>query len=206
MLCGWHNIMPVMLDRIKYYKDGVEYSPEQIERQKKDVLYYIDAQLEFWNMVMPPQTLKIYTGDHGQMLGEYGHIGAGMTWHLDNIHVPLIFSGIEGEFNKVWSRKKFSDVFLSYLKTGEIHPESCEFAEAQRAALYDDKFLDKKYIKGLGKKYSGEWRLAVGENDKYVKYGSSGAEYTLKSDESVNLIKEPKYQERIKRMEAFLAT
>jgi len=197
MIGEWHTKAPINFDREMKYKRKRKYKPENMERQRKEVLSFLNNQLAFFSALAPPNTIKIFTADHGQLLGEHGHLGPGMTWHTENCHVPLIIGGINGKHEKVFSMANFPDVLMNYVQTGNIEVIQNGYARVQRDAIFDKRFKEKVFCKAIGEKFATGWDMLIGEKDKYVKTDEGFEEYSLLTDEDTDLIRKPEYQDRI---------
>lgn len=194
----WHSRPPYMFSRKLQYQEHQEVDAEHLAAQRDETLKFIDGQLGFYYQFFSERMKWIFTADHGQLMGEHGHFGPGLTWHTENCHVPLILTGTKGQHDGLFSHRDSSETLRGYIETGRVAPPTREFAEVQRDPIYDKKFLDKIFIGSLGKRYSRGFKMIVGENDKYVKTDAGEEEYCLLADEDTNVIND--YPERVSKL------
>lgn len=153
----WHKENPIYLDASKHYTKK-KFELKNIERQSTECLHYLDAQLQFLMSFIKGDI--IVTSDHGQMVGEKGHLGGGLTWHDESMHVPLMFLGGQGQCDQVFSMSDFGDFVLNYYTNGKALPKTGE-AIVERDALYDKKYKSKRFKRMIGEKYVEAFKVKV---------------------------------------------
>ena len=196
-ICAWHDKRPAMLLRTKHYTEK-RFTEADLDGQIDETLKYIDNELKFFFSFGTPG-YKIICGDHGQMLGEHGHLGAGMTWHDEASHVPLMVSGLDGGTDNLYSTLNMGDLIIDLIENDKVDVPDVEFIQFQRDHLYDRRFTDPKFSSKLGKKYICPFKSVIGKDDKTVAYRMGDNYFTeyYKNDIMQNVSEN---EERVKYM------
>lgn len=182
---------------------------EKLIRIKDSALGYIDEQLNFYLDYLPEKINLVILGDHGQVLGEHNAFWNVFTWYDEAIHVPVIY------YNKDLKPKTSDALFslgdlpsqiLHIMQNGEMLEPKCPYIEVQRDPISNPSFLnDEVFISGLGVKFTRGYKVIRTLNEKYVLYDDGSEEFVIPPDETINLVDQPQYVEKIDQLRGYLA-
>lgn len=149
---------------------------------------------------MDEDPIVVITGDHGDLLGEYGLAGHKFALHDALIHVPLVTHGLDGIDHQSDNVVQHIDVLRTLLSQVGVDHEQLEgidlttatreFAVSQRSGENARKNLEKT------REYDPEYELPVGHpstltsirsTDHKLLYGEDGDELFALPDESTDV-------------------
>lgn len=124
---------PVDQDLFRYITGKTEMTDER--RQRLSDLYdagiaYVDHRIgqlveQLTEMGLMENTLLVITGDHGENIGDHGHLGHRYIPYETLIHVPLVVKWPDGKRagERVSQPVQTTDIFGTLIKAADVAPE-----------------------------------------------------------------------------------
>lgn len=170
---------------------------EDIRRQVKRSLKYIDEQQKFYCKLLGEKTSLIFMSDHGKMLTDVE------TCYENKMHHAILF--VTGKkIHKSSCHKIFS--FIDFYKLIEyiINPDeqtfdtlfSRKFAHVQDVDIYNKIYVERLINKGI-EKNGWAFRATYGQHDKYICFRTGEEHYYRDGNEEDDLIQNEQYAVRI---------
>jgi hypothetical protein len=210
-LCGHHRRRPVHHLFYEYLGDpdpgitAAEYREQFVE-----CLAYLDAQLEFYFGLLPPDMVKVVFGDHGQVaeriLDDPADLGPMLSWHDDRIRVALVVQAprVAGfTYDGLFSMLDLGPLVLGAVD-GTVSIPARESVPVQCDPIYNPRL--REIFASVGcEPYLRGFKALRGARDKYVVYEDGAEEYYVLPDEMRNRIDERPLAGAVARMRSRLA-
>lgn len=193
-ICGFHSeYRDLRTSSRDFYVHPEKFQEmhEQLLKQRRECLRYVDKQLQFFIDFLSPESIKVITSDHGESLGECNVFGHLFGWQEDITHVPLVIfgGGLSAEIiDALFSMKNLGDYIVKLIE-GETQLREEEFVITQRDPIYSTRIkVDHEFLECIEEKYISGFKAIRTLQDICVVYENGILEFYRATDESTNLL------------------